>query len=688
MSAPKLIVIALIGLLGAVPQVLANEAAVPGSLAEDGIEREELAADWLQTPDWLNSPEWLQTPSWMRPPEWLHVNPTQWEAVIEFDGLRRQTENSGEFSENELEEGIRLRQSGYAWDPRIATFSSEFQPVFKQTAESGSGRREKRFGKFARANGNLSLLHGTASPVSVNIQALRDTGTVDGDLGSRTDFDTLIGSAIVNYKTPYFPSSLKYSERRQAQTFRSGFDTATNERNDILRSLNFRGRSSKMELLLQHDRFDDLVEGQNQDFYSNRATLSNNFRWGKGSRWNSRVDYFDRARFNVQERFTLDERVNIQHAEELSSTTSYNLSSQTQQQTTVTQTGSFALNHRLYQNLNTNFNASGVLVDSATTEEKLYQADLNLDYRKKIPWNGTFSTGLGGGYGVIDRQSTGGLTEAVDESHVVPSDRIVTLNSELIDTSSIIVTNAAGDLVYSVGSDYTVVAVENNLTELRIVAGGQINVGDTILVDYRFEAAPSQKFSRVPLRARVGLDFDWISVFHRESRLSEDIISGVGQDLLKEQRQRTSGIELKWISPATRATFKAEKRFDSLGDYKVGAVSFNQSLIQNVTSETSLSLTASQDFRKSGGLRTEFYSADASVSWQPLPNLSVRPRVGFWTRKQEEQDSEKFITGGFDLRWFWRKIDVRLRYSHDRNTVNNSETVEDRMLLTFTRGFQ
>ena len=43
-------------------------------------------------------------------------------------------------------------------------------------------------------------------------------------------------------------------------------------------------------------------------------------------------------------------------------------------------------------------------------------------------------------------------------------------------------------------------------------------------------------------------------------------------------------------------------------------------------------LNVVQSFTESTTLKTDLYSLDLSVDWQPRPNLSIRPRLGAWQR--------------------------------------------------------
>ncbi|MFQ5773639.1 MAG: hypothetical protein ACE5GS_03890 [Kiloniellaceae bacterium] len=620
----------------------------------------------------------------------VHLDPLEWETSVDFDGTWRRT-GTQSTSNREVETGVRLRQSGFGLDPRIFRFAVEVEPKVSRGDFSGADQDEVRDGLFLNYNINANVLQGTPGPVSFDVQAGRTNDTTEGSLGNRSEFDLGTRSLGVNWKTTIFPSTLRYSERSLEQTFRSGLTGATFERDDVLRTVSLRGRSSKLDLSLDRDWLDDQVEGRDFDYTSNRARAGHRFRWGKGSQLTSRVDYFDRNGFNSFENLSLDETADIQHTADLRSTTSYRFTSFTQQTTTTENAGAFSLTHDLYDNLTTTGHASGSFRDSDVLDELEYETGLNLNYRKQIFWGGRFNAGAGAAYRITDRRSQGGFQEVVDESHVVPATGIVILDRRFVDPSSIVITDATGTLVLTQGADFTVSPAAEDLTEIFVLPGGQVAPAETILASYSFEVLPSLKFSTVPYHYRASVDFGWITVFHRASQSNESLISGTGESVLVDREDSTTGVQLRWDRASTRATFSAEKRFQSTGAFETDALDFDQSLIYTMSRGTTLNLSLSEVFSESTNRTTDLYTADLSLRWLPWSNFSLRPHVGFWLRDDEGATvtegtrREHFVVGGLDLRWFWRKLELGVRYEHNRRGGDITESSEHRVMVTLIR---
>jgi hypothetical protein len=616
--------------------------------------------------------------------EWFRLNPLDWEASFEFDGSRR-SGDAGTSQDTQFEEGIRIRQSGYSLDPKIATFSLEIEPVWQQGDfhYPAPGRDDELDASFLNYSGSLSLLHGTPGPVGLTADASRSAGTTDFSLGSRSEFDTENRRVELNWKTSIFPSILSYSERFLDQTHRSGLSGTLSERDDVLRTLRYRGRSLKMNLSLEHSDFDDRIF--NRDYEEEKARWSHIARWGKGSRLNSSLDYTDRKGFSAYEKLNIAESARLQHTKNLYSSYTLGHSTLSQRQETRRNSASLGLTHQLYQNLTTDFQLSGASMDFDLGEQDEYGTKLRFTYNKKIWRDGRLTAGIGGGRRIVDREAIGGLLDVTNESHTVDITRTLFLNERYIDTTSIIVKGGAGFPVFTEGTDYTVVSVDSNFTQIEILPAGLINVGDTVLVDYSYQSLPSLEYSTNTFNYRVSTDFGWISLFHRASRSDQNLISGTDEGFLTDRRDDTSGLQIRWTRPRTRTTFNVERRSFRSGDLDSKSFILRQSLIYTVSPTAVLNLSANETFTESNGRQIDTLTADMSMRWRPGPNLVVTPRVGILNREERGVSDERYFTAGVDLRWAVRKLSVTASLKHNEwsGTINNTD--ENRLMLTLIR---
>ena len=623
--------------------------------------------------------------------DWVHRKPLEGAVSFGFDGSWEDEETVGYRRELEFEERVRVRQDGDILDPQIAKYSLEVEPVFTQDASNFETDTQNHVLNY---RGSLNTFSGPPFPVGADAAAARTTGDIDGNLGSRTEFDNLTWDAAVNWKNRYLPSSVRYSELYQDQTFRSGSTDTISLRDDVLRRVAFQGRSSKTFVQVSREWFDDRIETRDADQTTDRADLTHNYVWGKGSRLDTTVRYYDREESFESSSFRAGESAHIRHTDNFSSTTAYNFTKSTAADTkTITHNVFSGLDHQLYQNLSTSLNSSANFSDSDVVNEKQYGSELRFNYRKGIFWDGQLRANLGGGYRVTDRDSKAGFLDVVDESHAVPPSLRVLLDRRFIDQGSIVITDSSGVVVFDEGNDYTINSRADDFTEIRIVSGGQINVGDTILASYRYESLPSQKFDTVPYQIGAGVDFGWIALTHATSGQESSLISGSTQSRLLDSRDSATELELRWIRPGTRATLSTEKRYSRLGNLKSDALSFAQSLGQTLSPRASLYLAANQLFVNSEDIDTELYQANVSINWRPFSRFSVSPFASAFIRKEQrdspsnDEREEYFLSAGVDLAWSWRKVELTARYNHDRRRGDVNHRDEDRVMLHVSRRF-
>ena len=256
---------------------------------------------------------------------WLVFYPTSGEVFLGFDGEWQQSGGSETFRRMEYEERLTLLLGGYSLDPRIFNFNLNLEPTFTQVNNDSAGGAEDTRSQNLNYGGRFSFLHGTpASPFSLNGHFLSSDDDLDGDLGTRRELLTTFSGIDLNWKLRAFPSTFSYLERSIDETFFAPF-SAPVERAESWQTVRYRGKSTKMEVLLEGIDFDDRTLTDN-DYQSQEARLNNYLRWGKGSSYTSLLGYFTREGFNPYNRANVDQNLRIQHLENLYTTYSTNSS--------------------------------------------------------------------------------------------------------------------------------------------------------------------------------------------------------------------------------------------------------------------------------------------------------------------------------------------------------------------------
>ena len=630
----------------------------------------------------------------------LVLNPTELDIVFSYDGTKSQ--NGIESNESEWEAGLRIGQSGYLLDPKIAWFLIDLEPVVRRGEFNSDVSDQDTDGKLMNYLVLTNFLRGTPGPFGFDLSAQRSDNINSGSLGNR--FDTLIDSnkAVLHWKNPAFPMSLSYEERTLDEEFRSSLDSPVTERNEILKNWIVKGRSSKLNIHLQHTDSDDRIVSRDNDYELDRAVLNHNFKWGKNSQLTSNINHYERTGFSANKRLTANENVRIQHFENLYSRASIYYQSTEQAIENREKGFDYELHHRLYNNLNSTAFVNSSKQDSDNVNEDKWRVGLGTTYNKNNLFGAKVNAGARLSYQRTDRDSMSGLIDVIDESHIVPLSGAILLSRRFIVTSSIVVTDSTGSVIYIEGTDYTTFSVDGDFTQLQIVPGGRISTGDNIFVSYSAEQLPTQEFSTIFSNINFNIDYDWVRLSHSDSRSNDKLISGSSESFLNDSQHTLSEIEFHFAPSNIDTKLGIERRYTLNGDFD----STQHTLSQLFSWKTLKSkkhqgilwnLNSTQSFTKQNQLDTDLYRLELSANWRPNPRLRVRPVLSIWRRIDSgdavtgNKREDEFFTIGLWARWRYRKVDFDFNYDHNQRTVtrpeinDKTELTEDRIMFTLKR---
>jgi len=626
--------------------------------------------------------------------DWISFYPLDAEAIVRFYGTDRHSGNSDFYRDTEWRAGVHLSQRGYILDPGIVGFLVDIEPVYIGGKIDSNNSRDSRGGSFTSYLIQLNLLRGTPGPFGFDLSAMRSSNLNTLSLGSRYKDEIELDSASAQWRNAAFPMQFIYTQRSLKQEFTSGQDNLISERDELLKTWTIKGRSSKMNLLAEHQSMDDRVVTRNHDFKLDRAIFNHKFSWGSNSRLLSRWNYYNRTGFNANKRLNIVETAYIQHTDNVFSRSIYSFNSVTQASKTNEHTIETELTHQLYSNLATSARAFARTLSSDNLDETRWRTELQGQYHKQdLLFGANVTTGLAVSYQETDRNSSFGFAEVIDETHVVALGGMIVLNRRFIITATIIVTNTDGTLVFTEGIDYIVFDLAADLTQLQVIPGGRISVGDSILVSYKAQVLPSQKFSTIFTRFRLNLDLGWMNFSHY-SRISDDkLLSGAGESFLNDYRDTATNIEFRWRMADIDAVVGAERRSNRTNSFKSTNYTFRQFLSWDGFGDTLWNLNMVESFGATDFLTTDLYTLELSANWQPLMNLQIRPVIGAWKRLDKGDSitngrrDDTFTTAGLTLRWQYRKVTLDLAYHYNRRTTDVRQTNENRLMFNLRRRF-
>ena len=623
----------------------------------------------------------LGTPTDVHAENWIYFSPLQGELAAGFDSRWQRSDGNPDTRQLQYEEKLRLELSGYSLDPGIFNFNANVQPVLKQETSDMGADTVSTDSQFLNYGVRFDALSGVqASPFAIGANMARSSAEIDGSLGNRRDAITESRGADLRWKSAAFPTTLSYNERYLDEVFIPALGLPPLEREDFLRTVTLHGRSSKMDLFLQGNDFDDMSL-LDQDYQSQDARLSNVFHWGKGSEFNSRLTYGNREGFSDYERVLVDESLRLQHTNNLFTTYRYGYEATRQTTDSETHRGAFELNHRLYSNLTTALSLRGSRTNADTYEDKDYDGNLDFYYFRKLPSGVRVSANLGGGYRVSER--VGGRLDYT-ESPTVPITGIVLLTQRYIVWSTIVVT-APGCIPCLVGTDYFIEDAGGDFTQLRIPAGSRIAVGDIITVDYGYEP-PSAEFYGIPYRIGARVDFGWVALYHSTSGENQTLVSGPDPNAVTDRRVDSTGIELNWADTQTQATASASRLYTWTEARETTEYVLGQTVNHTLAPRATLTLRLTESFLKDGS-DVDAYSGDLAISWVPMPGLFISPHVSAFHRAVDPGGTEDYLRAGVDARWNWRLLAFDMRYDHTIRDNDSGNLVEDRLMVNATRKF-
>ena len=660
----------------------------------------------------------------------FHLYPLTGEAVFNVDLFRSKGGRSQTDKGYALQERFSIRDGGYILHPGILSFNLDVKPTFSQQVFKSQFDDAYSSARVLNYSANVGILQGL--PYNLNLRGARDSGTLNSSRGSRTEFQTNRFSVGGIYRNYYLPLKMSYSKRFIKQTETSGFTSAVSDRDDVEENMSFSANNSKIDLSLERLKFEDRMT--DRVFTSNKGKFTHRLlRWGKGSSLDYDIDYLKKEGLSTSRRLASSERLHLQHTKNLYTTYSHYYSSQTRDTDIKTNSGAFSLNHQLYRNLKTRVNLSASSTNSESSRRFSYGGGLNLSYAKRLPWNGRFTAGLGRAYRIFENENPGVLFEVADEEHEVNFTRFFILKRRFIVADSVVITNPNETILYIQGQDFDLIS-RGGLTEIIILTGGRIIVGDVLRVGYDYESSPARKLSVTTLNYRAGLNFGWVNLYYTLSRSEQDLYTGGSGDPLGFIEESITGVNFKFNRPAYTLTLATEKRSEKTVDFGLGALTSRQSLSEdfatemelkfnrpaytltlaaeaariktgdfklssinlrqvyrrNYASGISFSLSANQTYIKSEKRESVDLNEALSLDWRPIPNLFLELNAEMsWRRETREgnKSEQSFWKVGPKLRYFLGKVEINAEYYHMKWGGTLIDRAEDRLTFNIKRRF-
>jgi hypothetical protein len=636
--------------------------------------------------------------------DWLIINPLRIDLLAGYYALDRDSPTN-QIERYWWEGGVRIAQEVSILDPRILRISYSLEPRYRSGEYSDKSITEDTSDDLLGYFLGIDILRGAVLPVDGRLVASNSSTVNTGSLGRRSEYEIKLLSAEMNWKYQPFPMVFRVRERSTFSIQQTTVGGSTFLRDDDERIFSIVGQSSKMRLEYERRMLDDKVPTRNNDFEIDKFTGRHWLDWGRASNLTTRFQYWNRTGFNAFERSIWTQNARIYHTPSLDSKAGYTLQHVTQTTKTKIYSANYKLHHRLYNNLTTGVGARYRRRNTPDLLETAEQLELDVSYRKSDIFGLSASLTVGGAFARVDRDSDKGFFEVVDQPYTVPISGQIILSDRFIVRPTIIVTSADSTQIYDEGVDYETLILSNGITQLSVLPGGRIEVGQVLLISYTAAILPSVKYDRISRRGNLALSYRGFSLTYRNDALRNDVISGAAASLI-DTEHRTA--KLSYSKDFSRLTMvlTAERRFVMVGDNETTTKAAYQSLTFRASPRTVIGLSLTQSFStiKTSSLAeirsedVDLYVGSLNVSWKPFAGLVINPALHAWKREQVRERGtvasvdDTILSASLNVEWRFRKLLMTFRYHHNDRTFQESmqpaqDTIEDVVQFNLRRRF-
>lgn len=601
---------------------------------------------------------------------------------VDFDGSWVDYTLLPQTNRQTVREWLYLLLEGEIRDPRFVSFRVGLRPTLVQANYTQLTGNVDGGGEQLGVDGSITIL--PRLPVSLSGRGFRWIGTMQGSFGTENRLAMTELGGRLTFRNPYLPAELDYSVRSRDETWIPGTGLEV-ERQETVRTLRFTARNSKLNALFERLDFDDRTA--DRDFVSYRASLVHLYRWGKRSSLTSQLRYLDRIGSAAYELVSWTEQAHLQHTWKVASDYRFGLFSRgSPGNVTSGRFGRIAASWRAQDRLNVSAEGYGESSEFPFGHRSLYRASPRVTYAVGLPLGGELSVGGSLGYEWRRQDPTDDAwAQAVNEVHVVDASGSFLLDNPFADPTSVVVTSADETVVYLDGLDYQQVEA-GSLLEILILPSGRIQVGDTLLVDYRYRLVPLARTDGIVADYSIALRIAWVTVYHR--RALRDSPDGEGPTLtLLNFDDMTTGFRLGRTTGLGFLELQGEHRRLQTDAFTVNRYSVRGALRFELRSNLRTAVGASGVVSRGGAAETELISANSSLDWMPTRTLQLHASLTAWRWDEDDgQRQERLLGGRLGADWRIGRLALQLRYDRGRRE-NGVEYSEDRVTFRAVRTF-
>ncbi|MFQ5697001.1 MAG: hypothetical protein ACE5IL_01800 [Myxococcota bacterium] len=468
-------------------------------------------------------------------------------------------------SELRLDQLLHLDLDGYLYHPRFVRFHGSGELHFFQTPVSG-GSSVLRSVDRELASGSWILTFLEEHPYGLNVFGNVSDQDVDASFTPTFLLHNELFGATFHFRRGPLPFQVTYDQRSRAGT---GPTSVIDEvGTDFSVRSDYRIGESSQGGLEYRRSVDDIRQ---QDQIIDRSSFSvDNVTYldpERRRRLRGNLRFFQQVDVSRLTRLSALGGLDWRHSKRLTSRLNLDLEqTRIAGQRTTNWNLEAGARHQLYESLASDLAIYARLQDATFGSDNSFGGTLSEQYTKRLGGWGRVNLSLIP-FGQLEQiRSSQDTAQVVDEGQVLQDAVPAVLKQPDVLPGSIVVTDAAGLIVFQESLDYAV-QIRGSQTEILRLAGGAIANLDTVLVDYehRLPSAQDVLLSGVNGQLRVSLPLG-IALFGTLLDQNQRKLSGDLTSKLESRNRLSSGIELNrtWMS----ARVEAERETSTFASFR------------------------------------------------------------------------------------------------------------------------
>lgn len=561
-------------------------------------------------------------------------------------------------------EWVSLSLSGMLVSPRVLSWSGSLRPYVSQ--QGGTASTDDNALRNTGVSLGVNLLAGF--PVSAALYVHDAGGQAVSATGGASDYRSATTGATLLWRNDALPVTVNLSRRATEDAWQASPGAVPLRRDEDLAAARMEARSSKMALVAERLRFVDRVGAL--DFESTSLALDHTLRWGRGSWLATQFQSEHRDGSFAHARSGGGLRLQVRHAEP---TTSQLYVDRRWGHAAGIPVRQEAAGYELRNRIGGGATVVGTTSWSRSAHGRTSQSTARLGSRVEVGLALPRGVRLAAaGTANLERVSrvlgSSDWSYVFAESYRVEETRGFRIPVAGIDPSSIQVRSLDQTILYVRETDYTVRA-DGGAIRIQVLAGGRLDRGDVVLVDYRFEALDAGEHRVRGLAGDVSLGTESASLWMADGVRVADSDGAPGMARSLEGRDRTLGGTVRRRLGDGRVVIDATRRTRTRSVADVASTEFHAVWIPSTGTARRWTWGLRHLASASQGNRLRSLSVDGTFSWPVSPDLQLLAGAERWLWAAAGTPTERFLTVNGEVNWRIGRIELVSRYTYQQRVL-------------------